>query len=450
MNELNSLKENKGIEENTLSTQGGERLNELLKAYSLDELAEFTKRGIAIKNIPLKHLTLPTSENFTPDVLEDFLDGRKMEVKWNEITKAIDFKGRGFIGQAQEHIGANIVHLLYSELQGCYKRCTLDTIAGYLNIVATRNIYNPVAELLVETKWDGQDRIAELCDIIGIAENDDLSRTLVQKWLMQSIALLQNNIETPFGADGVLVLQGAQGTGKTSLFKRLAMRREFFKDGVTLNFNDKDTTIRATSCWIAELGEIESTTLKSDVERLKSFITAEVDEYRRPYARGDTRSARHTSFCGSCNNIDFLSDQTGNRRFWTVESSGRINFQQLTPEKVEQIWAQASALLHEGGLQSFRLTDSERDALAARNSSHTVKMKGEAEIEDLLNSSGKHEMAYREMTITEWKDLHLDVLRPYSVSQIGKALDKLGVEMKAKKVSGKVTKVRLLPYIVYD
>lgn len=450
MNELNSLKENKGIEENTLSTQGDERLNELLKAYSLDELAEFTKRGIAIKDIPLKHIILPTGENFTPDVLEDFLDSRKMEVKWNEITKAIDFKGRGFIGQAQEHIGANIVHLLYSELQGCYKRCTLDTIAGYLNIVATRNIYNPVAELLAETKWDGQDRIAELCDIIGIAENDDLSRTLVQKWLMQSIALLQNDIETPFGADGVLVLQGAQGTGKTSLFKRLAMRREFFKDGVTLNFSDKDTTIRATSCWIAELGEIESTTLKSDVERLKSFITAEVDEYRRPYARGDTRSARHTSFCGSCNNIDFLSDQTGNRRFWTVESSGRINFQQLTPEKVEQIWAQASALLHEGGLQSFRLTDSERDALAARNSSHTVKMKGEAEIEDLLNSSGKHEMAYREMTITEWKDLHLNVLWPYSAVQIGKVLDKLGVEMKAKRVNGKVVKVRLLPYIVYD
>ena len=104
MNELNSLKENKGIEEkeeNKPSTQDSERLSELLKAYSLDELAEFTKRGIAIKDIPLKHLTLPTGENFTPDVLEDFLNSRKMEVKWNEITKAIDFKGRGFIGQAQ-------------------------------------------------------------------------------------------------------------------------------------------------------------------------------------------------------------------------------------------------------------------------------------------------------------------------------------------------------------
>lgn len=451
MNELNSLKENKGIEKNALSTQGSECLNELFKArYSLDELAEFTKRGIAIKDIPLKHVTLPTGENFTPDVLEDFLDDRNMSVKWNEITKVTDFEGNGFAGQAPGHIGENIVHLLYSELQGRYKRCSIDTIAGYLNIVATRNIYNPVAELLAETEWDGQDHISELCDIIGIAENDELSRTLVRKWLMQSIALLWNHIDNPFGADGVLVLQGAQGTGKTSLFRQLAMRREFFKDGVTLNFNDKDTTIRATSCWIAELGEIESTTLKSDVERLKSFITAEVDEYRKPYAKGDTRSARHTSFCGSCNNIDFLSDQTGNRRFWTVESNGKIDFQLLTPEKVKQIWAQANALLHEGGLQSFRLTDSERDALAARNSSHTVKMKGEAEIEDLLNSSGKHKMAYKEMTITEWKGLHIDVLRPYTVNQIGRVLDKLGVEMKTKKVNGKVAKVRLLPYIAYN
>ncbi len=101
-------------------------------------------------------------------------------------------------------------------------------------------------------------------------------------------------------------------------------------------------------------------------------------------------------------------------------------------------------------MQSFRLTDSERNALAARNSSHTVKMKGEAEIEDLFNSSGKHKIAYREMTITEWKGLHLDVLRPYSSVQIGKVLDKLGVEMKMTRINGKAAKVRLLPYIAYD
>lgn len=62
MNELNSLKENKGIEEkeeNKPSTQDSERLNELLKAYSLDELAEFTKRGIAIKSIASERQTTP-------------------------------------------------------------------------------------------------------------------------------------------------------------------------------------------------------------------------------------------------------------------------------------------------------------------------------------------------------------------------------------------------------
>lgn len=430
-------------------TQDSDRLGRLLEVYSLDELEKFIKRGIAIKDIPLRHIVLPTGESFTPEVLEEFLDKRGMEVKWNEMTKAVDFNGRGFASEAREHIGANIVHLLYSELQGCYKRCTTDTVAGYLGIVATRNSYNPVLELLEKTEWDGQDRIAGLCDIIGIAGGDELSRTLVKKWLMQSVAMLYNSIDRPFGADGVLVLQGAQGIGKTSLFRRLAMRREFFKDGVTLNFNDKDTVIRATSCWIAELGEIESTTLKSDVERLKSFITSEVDEYRKPYGRGDTRSARHTSFCGSCNNIDFLSDQTGNRRFWTVRCSGRIKFELLTPEAVVQIWAQAHALLREGGLQSFRLTDDEREALAARNASHTVKMKGEAEVEDLLSSSGKHKTEYREMTVTEWKQLN-DSLRPYTVNQIGKALDRLGIKAETKKINGKAAKVRLLPYIAYN
>ena len=125
-----------------------------------------------------------------------------------------------------------------------------------------------------------------------------MSRALIKKWLWQSISLLHNSPSEPFGADGVLVITGKQGIGKTSLFRKLALKPQFFKEGVALDFRDKDSYIRALSCWIAELGEIE-TTFRADVERLKAFLTQSVDEYRKAYGRGDIRSVRRTSLCGT-------------------------------------------------------------------------------------------------------------------------------------------------------
>ena len=61
----------------------------------------------------------------------------------------------------------------------------------------------------------------------------------------------------------------------------LGIRPDFVKLGQWIDPKDKDTMLRCTSAWIVELGEIE-TTLRSDLERLKAFITAEADEYRLP------------------------------------------------------------------------------------------------------------------------------------------------------------------------
>ena len=278
----------------------------------------------------------------------------------------------------------------------------------------------------------------------NISESDALSRILIKKWLWQSVSLLHNNPAQPFGADGVLVITGAQGIGKTTLFRKLALNPQVFKEGVAIDFRDKDSYIRALSCWISELGEIEST-FKSDVERLKEFITQNVDEYRKAYGRGDIRSVRRTSLCGTCNSEQFLIDHTGNRRFWSV-AVNQIDLERLLKFNAVQLWKQIQ-VLSDGNLQGFRLTKEEQAQLTERNAEHEKKLKGENEVEDILNavSTPYFRIVMEEMTTTDFKNLYRDELRAYTAAQIGKVLDKLGYGVEIKKRDGKTQRLRTLP-----
>ena len=352
-------------------------------------------------------------------------------------------------GESQERLHSNISAILYSELQDNYKRCNMQIISAYLDIVASRNRYNPVIELLNSYEYDGRDYLSELYSILHIADDDELSRTLIKKWLWQSISLLHNDETEPFGADGVLVITGKQGIGKTSLFRKLALKPQFFKEGVCIDFRDKDSYIKALSCWIAEMGEIEST-FRSDIERLKAFITNSVDEYRRPYGKDNIRALRRTSLCGTCNSDEFLIDNTGNRRFLTVRID-KIDLDRLRDFNAVQLWKQIEQMAL-NDIQGFRLTQAEQKQLAERNANHEKKLKGENEIEDILNQSDntRYKIEWLYMTVTDFKQLYSDELRAYSAAQIGKVLDKMGYNAEIRKFDGKTQRLRVLPKRNYN
>ena len=98
---------------------------------------------------------------------------------------------------------------------------------------------------------------------------------LFSKWLVQCVAMAHNE-QGKYGADFVLVLQSKkQGAGKTSFFRQLCspkQLRDYFLEGCSMDPSNKDDVLQNTSCWICELGELEGTTRKKDVDRLKAFL----------------------------------------------------------------------------------------------------------------------------------------------------------------------------------
>ena len=217
------------------------------------------------------------------------------------------------------------------------------------------------------------------------------------------------------------------------------MNPKFVKDSLFVDANDKDSIIKATSCWIGELGELE-TTLRSDMARLKGFITSTMDRYRAPYGRTELEYPRHTCFTGTCNTKEFLADESGSRRFWVVPCK-EINLKALNTLNVLQLWKQIERELNQFPYSTdngspyqacFRLTKEERRLLEERNSVFNKKVKAQIEIEDILAMADSNPALYeyRWATSTQFKQEYSSLSR-YSSENIGRALSAIGLEERA-------------------
>jgi hypothetical protein len=367
-------------------------------------------------------------DRLTIEALAEELKLRGIAVKYNLINCEYEISGRTDAGFTMSQ--DDLLARMHNALADQYKGASFETLAAYITFTAREHRYNPVLEALEAVKWDGVDRLPQLYTLMGL-DADSLSQALVRKWLMQTVALLFNDPADPFGADGCLVLNGAQGAGKTSLFRHLAMRDAWFGEGLTVNDRDKDTTRRIVTTWIAELGEVEST-LKSDISALKAFVSASIDHYRLPYGRADVVAPRMTSLCATCNSDRYLIDPTGNRRWWSVPFRRTVPREELLALDAAQLWAQIFAtvapLPYTEKAGCFRLTEAERELLAIRNNEFEKPIKAQPEVEDILAKADLEKLTTRNMTATEFRE-HWPALRAYSAQQVGAALKKCGIEM---------------------
>lgn len=363
-------------------------------------------------------------EILTTSMVRRLLSLLGIGIKMNEITWHVEV-----VGYPKEWSRANAENLLpvklldHLRLAGV-KGAAKGTMCDCLDVIAEENRYNPVKEMLEAADWDGTDRLEELYGIWGVA--DPFYRSLMRKWLIQCVAMACNDELTPLGAEGVLVTQGEQGIGKTSALRELVPLPRMFKEGARLDMREKDTYIQALNCWICELGELDRTTAR-DSAGLKAFVTQDLDEYRTPYARKSVQRPRRTSFCGTVNPGEYLVDETGNRRFWTVPLK-RIDLDRLfslTNEWKHQFWGQVYAMYLEAP-QGFRLNYLERSRLGSLNTQHTKALDFELELREQFDPDLPLK-DWGEFTATEVSSRLL--ARP-PANRLGRVLTKLTIENK--------------------
>ena len=213
--------------------------------------------------------------------------------------------------------------------------------------VADDRSYHPIREYLAALpEWDGVPRVDTLLiDYLG-AEDNSYVRAVTRKTLCAAVRRVQ---EPGVKFDTMLVLNGPQGIGKSTLISRLA--GEWFSDSLNLSdTKDKTAAEKLQGYWILEIGELAGLR-KAEVETLRSFLSRQNDIYRAAFGRRATPHPRQCIFFGTTNaESGYLRDTTGNRRFWPVKTPGGgvKHSWELTNEDISQIWAEVVVLVENG------------------------------------------------------------------------------------------------------
>lgn len=310
-----------------------ERLNAGLRHYEFD--LERNKDG-KVLNTTNNYLTILRSDkrfrgklklNELSDNPEKLVNGKPKE--WTEVD---DSKTKCYIEKE---------YSIYSEKK----------LYDALNIVFKENTYNPVKDIIESVEWDGVSRIYTILNKWLKVFDDAYSREV-------SRLIFAGGIHRLYDAgckfDDMPVLIGTrQGEGKSTFVNWLAIQDDFFREVKEIEGQKGIEVLQGA--WICEMGELLALTKTKEVEAVKAYITCRVDAYRKPYERRTTRNPRKCIFIGTTNKEQFLTDKTGNRRFYpvTVNCTGYelYEHEEEIRHDILQAWAEALRLYRENKLE---------------------------------------------------------------------------------------------------
>lgn len=299
--------------------------------------------------------------------------------------------------------------------------------ARAVQLVASRNAFHPVRDLLLGLRWDGVRRIENVGrDVLRMrAESEDerqLLDLMLRRWF---VALVARPLEPGCKVDTALILQGSQGIGKSSFFRVLA--GDYFSD--TEMGLDKDAMLQLRGAHIYEWAELENVTGRQSVSRVKAFLTSTEDKYRPPFGRTPITVKRSGVIVGSTNNQDFLHDPSGSRRFWVIPISG-IDLPRLKAQR-EQLLAEAVAARRDG--ERHWLTDEEEARRAALATRFTETDPWEQRV---LEFAAAQEMVRTVDVLTQGLDIPLDRVGRREEMRVTSILKRAGYESRHGRPAG--------------
>lgn len=230
--------------------------------------------------------------------------------------------------------------------------------------LAAQHRRHPVREFLDGVTWDGTRMVERwLTAYLGV-EDTPYARAVGTIVLVAAVRRVR---QPGVKFDEMLILEGPQGGNKSSAVAVMAVCEDWFSDDLPLHATAQRFIEATKGRWIVEAGELKGMS-KGEKEALKSNLSRQIDRSRAAYGRIPESWPRQFIIIGTTNDRAFLTDITGNRRYWPV-LVGFIDLEKLRADR-DQLWAEAAHLEASGF--SIRLDPTLYPAAAAEQEKRKV------------------------------------------------------------------------------
>jgi predicted P-loop ATPase len=206
-----------------------------------------------------------------------------------------------------------------------------------VQIMCLERRFHPIRTYLSSVAWDGESRLETwLIEYFG-AEDTPLNRTVGKLMLVAAVRRVR---QPGVKFDTMVVLEGIQGSGKSTAISTLAGEGNF-SDQNLFTLDDKAQMEAFEGVWLYEIAELDGMS-HADVSKTKALISRTEDRGRPAYARFKESWPRQCILIGTTNDQFYLKDTTGNRRFLPVKT-GKIELQKIQDDR-DLLWAEAAKL----------------------------------------------------------------------------------------------------------
>ena len=273
-------------------------------------------------------------------------------IRYNILTERIDIVKALWWEKPTATLNDTDFNYLMLYLEDKYGLTSEKKIVKAISIVADCNKYHPIRDYLNSLKWDGTERIRyALTRYLG-AEDSEYTYECLRLFMLGAIRRV---FKPGCKFEVMLCLVGGQGAGKSTFFRLLAVRDEWFSDDLK-RIDDDNVYRKMQGHWIIEMSEMIATANAKSIEEIKSFLSRQKEVYKIPYETHPADRLRQCVFGGTSNAMDFLPlDRSGNRRFLPVQvcpEQAEIHIledEAASRTYLQQVWAEAMSIYRAGG-----------------------------------------------------------------------------------------------------